>query len=178
MTLSNKRVKTVKPILDVCCGSRMFWFNKKNPNVIFGDIRTETHVLCDGRTLEIKPDMKLDFTKLPFETSKFHLVVFDPPHLKCGGDNSWMVKKYGRLTADWRSDLKAGFAECLRVLKPNGVLIFKWNETQIPVSQILPLIDVQPLFGHKSGKQQKTHWLTFMKPSDIHTKPALISSAQ
>ena len=26
-----------KPILDVCCGSRMFYFDKNNPNVCFMD---------------------------------------------------------------------------------------------------------------------------------------------
>ena len=28
-----------KPILDACCGSRMFWFDKDNPFVEFMDIR-------------------------------------------------------------------------------------------------------------------------------------------
>ena len=151
-------------ILDACCGSRMMWFNKRNPDVIFGDIRNENHTLCDGRSLEIRPDLDLDFRDMPFPDERFHLIVFDPPHLIRGGDNSWMVKKYGRLNPEWKADLSAGFSECFRVLKPNGTLIFKWNETQIPVSQIAPLSPYAPLFGHKSGKQQKTHWLTFMKP--------------
>lgn len=30
-----------KIILDACCGSRMFWFDKENPRVLFADIRTE-----------------------------------------------------------------------------------------------------------------------------------------
>lgn len=167
----------MKPILDVCCGSRMFWFNKQNPHVIYNDIRAENHILCDGRTLEIKPDTQYDFRDLPFDDETLHLVVFDPPHLIRGGDNSWLIKKYGRLTSGWRNDLKAGFAECFRVLKPNGVLIFKWNETQITVSQILPLSEVPPLFGHKSGKAQKTHWITFMKPISNHTTPASILAA-
>lgn len=29
-------------ILDPCCGSRMMYFDKQNPDVIFGDIRKET----------------------------------------------------------------------------------------------------------------------------------------
>jgi len=29
----------MKPILDACCGSRMFWFDKKNPAAIFMDNR-------------------------------------------------------------------------------------------------------------------------------------------
>lgn len=26
-----------KPILDACCGSRMFWYDKDNPAVVFMD---------------------------------------------------------------------------------------------------------------------------------------------
>ena len=143
----------------------MFWFDKENPNVLFADNRTESHILCDGRSLEIKPDIEMDFRQMPFEDESFKLVVFDPPHLKNLGKNSWMAKKYGVLNPTWQDDIKQGFSECMRVLEPNGILIFKWNEDQIKVSEILGLIDTLPLFGHKSGKLQKTHWLCFMKLS-------------
>jgi hypothetical protein len=63
-----------KSILDVCCGSRMFWFDKNNKDVLFGDIRTEEHTLCDGRSLEIKPDMQLDFTNIDFQSNHFKSV--------------------------------------------------------------------------------------------------------
>lgn len=75
----------MKRILDPSCGSRMFWFDKTNPDVLFGDIRDETHILCDGRGLNIKPDVCLDFRSL------------------------------------------------------------------------------QPVIGHKSGKNSNTHWITFIK---------------
>ena len=75
--------------------------------------------------------------------------------------------KYGTLKGDWREELRRGFAECFRVLRTDGVLIFKWCEDEIPVSQILALTPERPLFGHRSGKQQKTHWVAFMKtPND------------
>jgi len=122
----------VKPILDPCCGSKMFWFDKNNPNVIFCDNRKETHTLCDGRTLEINPDVICDFTQLPFEDNSFKLVVFDPPHLLKIGDDSWLRKKYGKLPGgDWQLIIKRGFDECMRVLEPNGILIFKWCEVDI-----------------------------------------------
>ena len=153
----------MKPILDACCGSRMFWFNKTNPNVLFADIRTENHILCDGRKLKIEPDIKMDFTKMGFADRSFKLVVFDPPHLKNIGKNSWLFKKYGALNDDWKKDIKKGFDECMRVLDEYGILIFKWNETQIKVNEILAEISYTPLFGHKSGKNSNTHWLCFMK---------------
>jgi len=36
-------------ILDMCCGSRMFWLDKADPRAVFCDIRAEEHVLCDER---------------------------------------------------------------------------------------------------------------------------------
>lgn len=55
------------------------------------------------------------------------------------------------------------FDECMRVLEPFGILIFKWNESQIPVSRLLEIFGQEPLFGHRSGKASKTHWMCFMK---------------
>ena len=150
-------------ILDPCCGSKMFWFDKNNQGVLFGDIRRENHVLCDGRALEIKPDMDLDFRDMPFDDSSFKLVVFDPPHLIRAGKKSWLRAKYGVLSDSWQNDIRQGFSECFRVLSEEGILIFKWNETQIKVSEILKLTDRDPLFGHPSGKKGGTHWMCFMK---------------
>lgn len=141
----------------------MFWFDKNNPQVIFADQRTESHILCDGRSLEICPDIEMDFTKMPFPDESFSLVVFDPPHLKSLGESSWMAKKYGVLPKSWHQVIKGGFNECMRVLKPNGTLIFKWNESQIKTSEIVSLIETKPLFGHISGRQSKTIWMTFLK---------------
>lgn len=152
-----------KLILDPCCGSRMFHFDRDNESVAFGDIRSEQHTLCDGRDLQINPDFHCDFRDLPFADKKFKLVVFDPPHLEKAGPQSWLALKYGKLGQDWRSDLKKGFSECFRVLDDYGVLIFKWNETQIKVREILALTDQKPVVGHISGKRANTHWITFMK---------------
>ncbi len=51
-------------ILDMCCGSRMFWFDKNDDRAIFSDIRKEEHTLCDGRRLIISPDLIADFRAL------------------------------------------------------------------------------------------------------------------
>ena len=99
-------------ILDACCGSRMFWFDKGNPNCLFIDKRSETVEAKDSscksglRTIEVKPDLVADFTEMPFENESFAMVVFDPPHLKTLGQNSWMAKKYGRLPDDWQKKKK------------------------------------------------------------------------
>lgn len=150
----------------------MWWFDKHDPRAVFGDRRCETltlkdtsHGRSDGqRVLRIEPDLELDFRALPFPDATFHLVAFDPPHLVRAGAKSWMAAKYGKLGPDWRADLGAGFSECFRVLKPNGVLVFKWNETQIRLREILALTPIAPLFGTTSGRKAGTHWIVFMKP--------------
>lgn len=157
--------------LDACCGSRGMWADKQNPNVIFGDKRNEiitivdrSHGKEDGkRTLFIEPDVLLDFRNLPYPDNFFKLVAFDPPHLIRAGPKSWMAAKYGKLGKNWRDDLRQGFSECFRVLDFEGVLVFKWNETQVGISEVLKLTPVRPLFGHLSGRKGLTHWLVFMK---------------
>ncbi|SDS33197.1 hypothetical protein [Pseudomonas sp. bs2935] len=39
-------------VLDPCSASRMMWFDKGDQRALFGDIRDEEHVLCDGRVLK------------------------------------------------------------------------------------------------------------------------------
>ena len=160
-----------KPVLDATCGSRMIWFNKNNEFAVFVDKREldDEAIWTSGdgkvtRYCNIHPDIIADFTCLPFEDNTFYHVVFDPPHLIQGGDNAWMVKKYGKLNKDtWKRMLHDGFSECMRVLKPYGTLIFKWNETQIPVKDVITAIGAEPLYDNRSGKQGKTHWMAFIK---------------
>lgn len=154
-----------KRVIDVACGPKMFWFDKQNPDVEFCDNRAVPyHEYYQNRYIEVSPDTVCDFTALPFEDGSFKLAVFDPPHLTSAGDTSWTALKYGRLKGDWKEMLRKGFSECFRVLDPDGVLVFKWSEVQIPLKEILPLSLYPPLFGHRSGKNMNTHWLCFMKP--------------
>jgi ubiquinone/menaquinone biosynthesis C-methylase UbiE len=149
-----------KRILDATCGSRMIWFNKQHQDAVYMDNRELTTTLCDGRILNVNPDVIADFRDMPFPDNTFYLVIFDPPHLIRAGETSWLAKKYGILEETWQEDIRKGFRECMRVLKKNGVLIFKWNEEQIKLKEILKVIDYKPLFGNR---RSKTHWLVFMK---------------
>ena len=158
-----------KPVLDACCGSRMFWFDPTDPRAVFMDNRNETHWVMDirggtkGRHIHIAPTVMASFTAIPFEDSTFSLVIFDPPHLTSCGESGWQAKKYGKLPKEWREYLAAGFRECFRVLRPDGTLIFKWNEHNVSVSKILELTPKIPLFGQRCGATAKTHWIVFMK---------------
>lgn len=166
MSLSEKK------ILDVTCGSRSIWFNKNHPLAIYLDRRDAEYEETFGaqprkRRTVIHPDVIADFTDLPFGDDSFSLVVFDPPH-RAGLKDSWFLKRYGTYdTVEEMMDTVAkGFHECMRVLKPHGVLVFKWSEVQIPTRQIIDAFGIEPLFGHRSGKASNTHWLCFMKEGD------------
>jgi hypothetical protein len=63
----------MKRILDVCCGSRMFWFDKNNQDVVFMDKRKVNTTLSDGRQLVVNPDIIGDFKKIPFKSNRFNL---------------------------------------------------------------------------------------------------------
>lgn len=155
-----------KKILDVTCGSRSIWFNKAHPAALYCDKRNEVHIGLwknSKRKIEINPDVVCDFTDLPFEDASFSLVVFDPPHLTGAKETAWLVKKYGLLDDNWTKMLHDGFCECMRVLKPDGVLIFKWSEHDIPAQKVWDAIGQKPLFGHHSGKKSQTFWGCFMK---------------
>lgn len=170
-----------KLILDACCGGRMFYYDKADERVLFQDIRSFETTLCDGRHFEVRPDIQADFTNMPYSDECFTMVVFDPPHLLRNVRKSrnidiydslnqknkvkgYQMIKYGALgNADWKDVLHKGFAECFRVLKHGGFLIFKWNDTDIKVSEILKLTKEKPIFGHISGKRANTHWICFMK---------------
>lgn len=129
-----------KPILDACCGGKMFYFDKNDPNVLFQDIRQISTTLCDGRRFEVSPDVVADFTNMPYPDNTFRMVVFDPPHLLRNVGKSKFADLYGSLNPkakptgyqhikygslpnmDWRDMLTKGFAECFRVLAPWATL--------------------------------------------------------
>lgn len=121
-------------------------------------IRDEEHVLCDGQVLKVEPNAVWDFRSLPFK-----LVMFDPPNLTRAGVDSWMRAKYGLLTKDRHEDISKGFTEYFRLLASASVFIFKRVEIQVRVSELLALTDLKSLFGHKSGKREKAHWIIFIK---------------
>jgi len=160
-----------KFILDATAGFRMMWFNKEHPNCIYLDERPE----CE-------PDIIGDFRNLKqFEDETFRLIIFDPPYFiskkrLCGHN---MTRLFGSLQAEtWQSDIKQAFNELWRVLKPFGVLLFKWQNYKIPSTELLKLAPCKPLLYQKtalkyrSGKRKtqssgtdriQVLWFCFMK---------------
>ncbi len=155
-------MNTIKPgadILDVCCGPRMFYdkTSKDRTDTIYMDIRTDvlinyTHKNGTVSEWSIRPDIVGDFRNIPFEDESFSLVIFDPPHIKTRDSNNGIIpRKYGTLNKEWKSDIKQGFVECLRVLRPGGFLNFKWSEAEIPVKEITSLFPIRPMYYNRQG---------------------------
>jgi SAM-dependent methyltransferase len=155
-----------KEILDAACGSRMFWFDKQNPHVLYCDNRRESRIENGKqvRRREIAPDIIADFRALPFPNETFWHVVFDPPHLTRNSPESIMGFIYGTLPREgWETYIKEGFDECWRVLRPCGTLVFKWSESDISTAKVLAAIEREPLYGDRSGRTGKTYWMCFVK---------------
>jgi hypothetical protein len=160
-----------KLILDACCSVKAMWFDKSNPNAFFIDIRKEPKgFLGYGRNECLCPDEVMDFRKMNFKNNSSKLVVFEPPHLKSLGKNSYFRNKFGCLDREtWQSDLTQGFNECIRVLEDYGVLVFKWSNNEIKFREVLNLFPIKPLFGNTSNNKatSTTKWFCFMKIPEV-----------
>lgn len=129
-------------ILDMCCGSKMFWYEKHEPHTTYMDIRKATYTAKDRgkvRKIEVNPDIQADWKNIPFDDATFDLIIFNPPHLMHAGKRSWLAKKYGVLDDS------------------------EWNQDQIPFRLVLATIAVdgyKPILG---DKRSKTRWSVFIK---------------
>ena len=102
------------PVLDACCGTRMFWFDKSDARSLFIDRREGRRVIDVGtpgtkgrRPKVVDPDKLVDFRDMPFGENSFFHVVFDPPHFyKGAGKTGRIAFDYGLLDETWREDIK------------------------------------------------------------------------
>lgn len=142
----------------------MFWYDKHEPHTTYMDVRKAVYTALDRgkeRRIQIDPDVQADWHNIPFSANTFDLVVFDPPHLVRAGKTSWLAKKYGTLDlVTWQHDFRQAFKEIMRVLKPTGTLLFKWNEDQIPMSEVVKAFGQSPILG---DMRSKTKWSVFIK---------------
>ena len=157
-----------KLILDACCGGRMMWFEKQHPNATYMDIRAVEPGAFEARfgqktSWAVQPDILGDYRDMDFEDETFEMVVWDIPH-KLKPDKGLITMKYGALGTNWQEDTQKGFNEIWRVLKPGGVLLFKYADLEVKVSEMLGLFPVKPLFGTVTKKGvNNTYWFCFKK---------------
>ena len=119
-----------KYILDVCCGPKMMWFDKKQTNTIYMDNRVREKGFRKARpNREVQPDVLADFRQIPFENERFNLVVMDPPHLFGKGEFFNMTEDFGYLTKDtWYVDIRKGIAKDSLGYENEVVLFLRKNK--------------------------------------------------
>lgn len=143
-------------ILDLSAGNRAIWYRKDHPFATFLDKRPE-----------VKPTIVCDTRAIPPEVGYgYNLVVWDPPHMNCG-PNSHMSKTYGyHTTAEIIDTIEKSSREAHRVTNPNALMAFKWNDHDLPLKRIFPLLTGwEPLFGHltKDGSGSQSYWVMLLR---------------
>lgn len=147
-------------ILDATCSHRLMWENRNDPETVYMDIRPE-----------VAPDIVGDITRAPFAAGTFDLVIFDPPHASLGV-NSTMADRYGVFTdAQIRAAVASGFQEISRVLREDGLCLFKWSDGSYPLGKMVAmrppaltvLVTQRVSYHNKSGNQ--CFWVTLVKRS-------------
>jgi hypothetical protein len=177
-------------ILDATAGNRTMWHTKNVEGIIYLDLE---------RKLEVKPTIFADNSSSPFFDKVFDTIFYDPPHA-CGAEG-WFHSLPDKAQFRFKYPNEKGIPryyggdkyknqmqlivhihkaqqEFRRILKDDGLLWLKWNETRITIRRILRLFEywhilmVLPVNNpkHTHGKQQ-TYWvcLTKEKREDVQT---------
>ena len=170
-------------ILDATCGTKAMWYEKNHPFVTYIDIRKGHFFYWNKKKarkatqFKINPDILMDFTNLNFPDCSFDMVIFDPPHFvrKNKEDNkNAMTERYGSLLSEnWKQVLQKGINELFRVLRPEGIFIFKWSETDKSIDSVMKLFPYKPILGNKNRfnprRDKESFWLVFLK-YDVNNK--------
>ena len=144
----------------------MWWWDKAHPLAVYMDRRQ----LPPGSTPNrpnwcCQPDVLGDFRAMPFDDESFQLVLFDPPHEVRTSEPGNVRTHYGWLHPDTeQDDLRLGFSECWRVLRPGGTLVFKWAGK---LDRVKPHFPAPPVVGNRIVRSTSglgTRWLIFYKP--------------
>jgi hypothetical protein len=169
-------------ILDATAGNRTMWQTKSLEQIIYIDVE---------QRLEVKPTIFADNTNTPFFDKVFDTIFYDPPHMY-GDKGSFYVypdsksflekwKGYGVIPRYYGGDkyknqmqlivhVYKAQKEFRRILKDDGLLWLKWNETAITLKRLLKLFEYWHIMltlptkapSQTAGNKQ-TYWVCLAK---------------
>jgi len=177
-------------ILDASAGNRTMWQTPNDNDVIYLDRE---------RKLEVKPTIFADNSTTPFLSEIFDTIFYDPPHMY-GDKSSYYIypdtksfkerwQGYGEIPRYYGGDkyknrmalivhIYNAQKELYRILKNDGLLWLKWNETCIPLKRVLRLFEdwfIMLILPIKSPTQtagtKQTFWVCLKKEKkeDVQT---------
>lgn len=116
----------------------------------------------------INPSIQADLRCLPFRSSIFNLVLFDPPHVT-GSPKFQLGRAYGNMSLrEYARVLVKANEEFDRVLSRGGLVLVKtvssekrdWH-TEVGLKNFKLLLDVDVL--SKARSKTVVHWMLFVK---------------
>jgi len=133
--------------------------------------------------LKYPPGIYADNEDLPFKTGSFDVIYFDPPHGDWGESSRHTDPKELRYEDGpntffgwWRSRkgffhyLDSSQEEFYRVLRDDGLLLFKWNETEISLNRVLipfnhrwRILIKTPIRSIYQRSKHVTYWIHLVK---------------
>lgn len=179
--------------LDATAGNQTMWVNKGWEHIFHIDME---------RKLTVKPDMFCLNTQTPFQDSIIDNIFYDPPHL-FGHHNSlfsipdrgtfrqiypeekgipryYGADKYKTQTALIHHVYDAQ-KEFLRILKEDGLLFLKWNESCIHINTILRLFEdwhellrIPVKLNNPNRTTRQTYWIVLGKKKKKNVQISLI----
>lgn len=96
-------------------------------------------------------------------------MIASVPDACCGVRMFWFDRTDDRaIYGDIRHETNT-LRDCFSAVgsQAKGTLIFKWNEHEVKVAELLALTDHKPVITNRCGKTAKSHWIVFMKPAEV-----------
>lgn len=158
------------------------WKFKDSEDIIHTDME---------KKLAVKPTIFCDNTQTPFSDGVFDTVISDPPHFYNDKSSFYAFpdketyqlkfKGYGDIPRYYGGDKYKtqtqllGYVhrlqkECYRILKDEGLLWLKWNETYITINTVLALFDnwnvllqIPVRLSNPNRTEKQTYWMCLCK---------------
>lgn len=169
-------------ILDINGGNQTMWEYKDFKEILHIDME---------KKLTIKPDIFCDNRQTPFRDKVFDTIFADPPHFFNDKGSFYAIpdketfkekwKGYGEVPRYYGGDkyktktdllryVSAEGKECYRILKDDGILWLKWNETYVSINTVMAffddwniLLELPIRLSNPNRTDAQTYWVCLCK---------------